>query len=64
MPTYIGTCYFDSVASANQHCDREALKEGRATVGRPTIRPGESLKLREGRYHIVCPDKPTAKTAR
>lgn len=62
MPTYIGTCHFNSITSVNRHCDIAALKEGRAIVGRPTIQEGESLELREGRYHIVVPDTESAAT--
>ena len=59
MPTYIGTCYFDSVSSVHRYCDRDALREGRAIVGRPAVKPGERLILREGRFHIVAPDAST-----
>jgi len=30
-------------------------QDGEISYGRPTLKPGESLTVREGRYHITSP---------
>jgi hypothetical protein len=60
MPTTIGTAHYVSraAAEANYHkegggCVETALKEKRIYIGKPPIKDGESLRVRDGRYHIV-----------
>ena len=64
MHTYHRTGHYVSEDAARRRYEQEgggdvdlALKEGRIKIGPPPARPGETLEVREGRYHYVVPDK-------
>ncbi len=72
MSTIIGTSHYVSRAAAELNYHRKegggdvesALSEGRIHIGKPATKPGETLFVKDGRYHINVQDADVSSTPR
>lgn len=63
MSTIIGTSHYTSRAAADRNYSSKegggdvdaALAEGRIHIGKPPTKPGETLSVKDGRYHVTTP---------
>lgn len=57
-----GTAHFSTLAHAERYyCSKETveakLAEGSIFIGKPTLKPGQTLKVDpDGRYHVESPE--------